>query len=83
MANGTGTYNQAASRMPEQAKNESREAYLQRLKVWRQKQNRGGSKIQTGSPTAANGPNESKPQPKKESSGGWMDKVVRALSGGK
>ena len=50
---------------------ESEQASLQRLRQWNIARNRGGSKIPGAAPK--------KPTEKKEDSGSWMDRVVRAL----
>lgn len=59
---------------PTKQAGESDAAYKQRLRQWNIARNKGGSRIQTaGAP---------KPKTeKKESAGGWMDKVTRALGG--
>lgn len=57
---------------PSRNAGESEAAYKQRLRQWSIARNRGGSRNQTAG--------ASKPAAKKkEDSGSWMDKVVRAL----
>lgn len=75
--NNSGRYGEDLSRPPDQRSGESREAYLLRLKEWQRKRSMSGSKAGTRK-------KESQPEPKKkESAGGWMGKVTRALGGGK
>lgn len=60
--------------MPVKAKGESDQDYKLRLRQWNIRQNRGGSKMTTQ-------PKKPATAPKKESSGGFLDKLLKGLDG--
>ena len=63
--------------MPTKQKGESERDYLLRLRAWNIKMNKGGSRIGNGKP-------QPKPAEKKkpDSSGTFVDKILRGLGGG-
>lgn len=67
-----GRYGEDFSKAPTQAAGESAQAYAARLKEWQRRRSMSGSAMTTGKKTATT-------TKKKESSGSWMDKVVRGL----
>lgn len=75
----SGRYGQNLTEAPTQGKNESRDAYLARLKEWQRRRSMSGSKggtkkVDSSVPKSAD---VSSPQNPK----GWMGKVIRALKG--
>src|SRR3546814_2798332 len=75
-----GRYGQDFSAPPKQGENESRADYNQRLKEWQRRRSMSGGKAGTQTTAQPKSKPAAKSQ-KKESPGGWMGKVVRALSG--
>src|SRR3546814_3116808 len=75
-----GRYGQDLSAPPKQGENESRADYNQRLKEWQRRRSMSGGKAGTQTTAQPKSKPAAKSQ-KKESPGGWMGKVVRALSG--
>lgn len=68
-----GRYGEDFSRAPSQGANESREAYNQRLKEWQRRRSAGGNKAGTAKKAA--------PTKKKESSGNYLDRLLKGLKG--
>src|SRR3546814_8090615 len=73
-----GRYGQDFSAPPKQGENESRADYNQRLKEWQRRRSMSGGKAGTQTTAQPKSKPAAKSQ-KKESPGGWMGKVVRAL----
>lgn len=74
MKDNSGRYGEDFSKPPAKQPNESPQAYQQRLKEWQRRRSMSGSKVQTGKKDSA-------PAKKKESSGGYLDKLLRGLKG--
>lgn len=70
MKDNSGRYGEDFSKAPTQNAGESAAAYAARLKEWQRKRSMAGSAMTKKSATTTK---------KKESSGSWMDKVVKAL----
>src|SRR3546814_13501730 len=75
-----GRYGQDFSAPPKQGENESRADYNRRLKEWQRRRSMSGGKAGTQTTAQPKSKPAAKSQ-KKESPGGWLGKVVRAVSG--
>ena len=74
MKDNSGRYGEDFSKPPTKGANESPQAYQQRLREWQRRRSMSGSKMPIGK-------KDSTPAKKKESSGGYLDKLLRGLKG--